>query len=92
MATDPFDMLAKAVALRLSKLLTAAKSKMPEIDEAIFASLLITSGVQIVAETGPASRTDMAEYLRAVADALDGGDPVLPSLNDVMTNAKEPPF
>lgn len=64
---------------------------MPDIDGATFAALLITYGVEIGTEVGPVTRTGMADYLRAVADALDTGE-LLPWLSGIPPAEEEPPF
>jgi hypothetical protein len=83
--------LAEAVEPQLWALVEAARRVAPGIDGATIASLLITCGVEIGIGIGPVTRASMADYLRAMADALDMCASVLPSLTRSATE-EEPPF
>jgi hypothetical protein len=91
-ATDPIRLLGQAVERQLWAVLEAARTVKPDIDGSTFGSLLITYGVEVAIEVGPVGRAGMADYLRLVADAVDKGEPFVPSIGSAGEAREDPPF
>jgi hypothetical protein len=64
----------------------------PDLDGATLGSLLTVYGVESAIGSKAATRDDMAEYLRMVADALQSGDGPLPTLSGLPPVESEPAF
>lgn len=85
--------LREALEPELTRLVEAAKAVDPQVDGVTAGSLLMLYGVEIALTVGDIAPERMADYLRAVADAVDEGTGMLPTLGRVHLEGRdEPPF
>jgi hypothetical protein len=89
---DHVALLREVLGPELVKLYDVALRVIPDLDGATLGSLLTIYGVEVAVGSKAATREDMADYLRIVADALESGDGPLPTLSGLPPVESEPAF
>jgi hypothetical protein len=89
---DHVALLRTALDPELVALSELATRVVPGLDGATLGSLMTIYGVEIAIGTRAATREDMADYLRIVADALEQDDGPLPTLSGLPPVESEPAF
>lgn len=75
----------------LTRLIEATKTVDPEVDAVTVGSLLLLYGVEIALTVGDIAPGRLADYLRAVADAVEDRTGALPTLGRVYTEGRDEP-
>ncbi|WP_421999315.1 hypothetical protein [Reyranella sp.] len=90
---DAVMRLREALEPELARLIDAAKAVDPVTDPVTVGSLLLLYGVEISLTVGDIAPERMADYLRAVADAVDDRTGALPTLGRLhIEDDDEPTF
>lgn len=90
---DPVTRLRTALDAELTVLFKALLERQPDVDPVSFSSLLIDYGVELAVASGLVPSALMADYLRALAEAIDTESGVWPSLCLPSRNiTTDPPF
>jgi hypothetical protein len=88
---DAVMRLREALEPELTRLVAAAKTVDPEVDAVTVGSLLTLYGVEVALTVGDLAPERMADYLRAVADAVDERTGALPTLRRVRVEGSDEP-
>jgi hypothetical protein len=88
---DPVMRLREALEPELTRLIGATKMVDPEADPVTVGSLLMLYGVEIALTVGDLAPERMADYLRAVADAVDERTGALPTLRRMHVEGSDEP-
>lgn len=75
----------------LTRMVEATKAVDPEVDAVTVGSLLLLYGVEIALTVGDIAPERLADYLRAVADAVEDRTGALPTLGRLHTEGHDEP-
>lgn len=88
---DTVMRMREALEPELTRLIEATKAVDPEVDAVTVGSLLLLYGVEIALTVGDIAPERMADYLRAVADAVEERSGALPTLGRVYAEGRDEP-
>ncbi|MCW5733398.1 MAG: hypothetical protein KIS73_04705 [Enhydrobacter sp.] len=88
---DSVMRLREALEPELTRLVEAAQAVDPEVDAVTVGSLLALYGVEIALTVGDIAPERLADYLRAVADAVEDRAGALPTLGRLYTEGRDEP-
>lgn len=77
---DPIQRLRTVLDAELTRIFRALQAKEPNLDPVAFASSLVDFGVELAVTSGLVPSPIMADYLRALAEAIDTDAAVWPTL------------
>jgi len=90
---DTVMRLREALEPELTRLIEVTRVVDPEVDAVTAGFLLMLYGVEIALTVGDIAPETMADYLRAVADAVEDRTGALPTLGRLYSEGRdEPPF
>lgn len=90
---DPVMQLKSALSEEFARFLSTVQAKLPDSDPLSLASLLMDYGIEVGLASGSVTNAIMADYLRAMADAVDTDAAVWPALClQSEESVVEPPF